>query len=261
MTPIERAGYIAHSMSKGYQNKLAKAQDLIGSHPDYAVSVSWGKDSIVLLHLVSQILSCVVALHGRYQNINEHIADTDRVRDAMLGRDDMAHVEYHEIAIAGEWDMFERAGGAFCIAKTDKQKEALQWWINNKWSAKANEAVLAHGCIGSFVGMRQDEARARRITIATKGNDYQKADGDKICLPIARWTGADIWAYIVTHDLPYLSIYDNSINGRERARSEFIFSGQSADALKRHGVWQDWERAYPAELGAWLARFPELNRI
>lgn len=260
MTPLERAGYIAHSMSRAYQSKLAKTQAQVASHPDYAVSISWGKDSVVLLHLSAQIHSDLVALHGRYTNPNEHIDDADRVRNLMFAREDMAHVDYSEIDIAGEWEMFERAGGAFNIAETEQQKAALKWWTARKWSGKAQTAVQEHHRNGSFVGMRQEESHARRMNIAKRGNDYQKKDGVNICLPLAHWTGKDIWAYIVTHDLPYLILYDQTMHGREKARSEFIFGGVAADAVKRHGAWEDWRRIYPKEFNAWLDKFPELDR-
>lgn len=256
---IERLGYLAHAQSQTYQNKVAKALELIVTHDDYAVSVSWGKDSIVLLHLCATVYPDITALHGRYGNINEHIADTDRVRDAMLAK--LPNVVYDEIPIAGEWDMFERAGGAFDIPATDRQKEAYKWWVDNKWSAKSAPALVERGKNGSFVGMRQEESHARRMTIAKRGKDYQKANGDNMCLPLAHWTGKDIWAYIFSHDLPYLTAYDNANTSRERVRSEFVFSGQSAEALKRHGVWQDWERCYPDEFSAWMAKFPELMRL
>lgn len=254
---IERLGYLAHAQTASYQSKVDKALALIASHDDYAVSVSWGKDSIVLLHLCATVYPNITALHGRYGNINEHIADTDRVRDAMLML--LPDIDYHEIPIAGEWDMFERAGGAFGIPVTDAQKQAYKWWVDNKWSAKSADALAKHGKNGSFVGMRQEESKARRMTIAKRGKDYTKANGDKMCLPLAHWTGKDIWAYIFSHNLPYLTAYDNANTNRERVRSEFVFSGQSADALKRHGVWQDWQKCYPNEFNAWMARFPELD--
>lgn len=255
---IERLGYLAHAQSPAFAKKVEQALALIATHPDYAVSVSWGKDSIVLLHLCATVYPNITALHGRYGNINEHIADTDRVRDEMLAR--LPQVIYDEIPIMGEWDMFERAGGAFGVPTTEQQKEAYKWWLDNKWSAKSPIALAKHNKNGSFVGMRQEESHARRMTIAKRGKDYQKANGDNMCLPLAHWTGKDIWAYIFSRDLPYLTAYDNANTSRERVRSEFVFSGQSADALKRHGVWQDWEQCYPDEFKAWLERFPELGR-
>lgn len=260
MTPIERAGCIAHSMTKGYQAKLAKTKALIASHPDYAVSASWGKDSCVMLHLAAQVHKDLLAVNGRFKNPNERVDDSDKVRDAMLARDDMFHVNYHEIEVMGEWEMFEMAGEAFTTPITDAHKKAFKAWQDD-FTTKMTEAVTSRGCVGTFVGLRQEESNNRRMNIAMRGDDYTKADGSKICLPIARWSGLDIWAYIVTHELPYLPFYDNSILGRERARSEFIFGSTIANTAKRHGVWEDWKLNYPKEFNAWMTRFPELQKV
>lgn len=259
MMPLERAGYIAHSMSRAYQSKLTKTQALIDSHPDYLVSTSWGKDSIVLLHVAAQVHDDLIAINGRYPNANERLSESDRVRDAILARDDMSHIKYHEVYVNGEWEMYERAGGGFDIPITKEQKEAQRWWANG-FTNNMSRAVYDNNRNGSFLGMRQDESHARRMNIAMRGNDYQKKDGTNICLPLAHWTGKDIWAYIATNNLPYLKLYDMSSCGRERTRSEFIFSTSAASAAKRHGVWEDWRKVYPQEFNAWLDKFPDLGK-
>lgn len=259
MIAIERAGYIAHSLSKGYQNKLAKTKALISSHPDYAVSASWGKDSGVMLHIAAQVHRDLLVVNGRFNNPNERVVDSDKVRDVMFARDDMSSVEYIEIEVMGEWEMFEMAGEAFTTPITDDHKKAFKAWQDD-FTNKMTDAVVSRGRAGTFVGLRQDESNNRRMNIAMRGDDYTKADGSRICLPIARWSGLDIWAYIVTHDLPYLPFYDNSIFGRERARSEFIFGSTIANTAKRHGVWEDWKVNYPNEFNAWVTRFPELQK-
>ena len=185
-----------------------------------------------MLHLAAQVLDNLLVVNGRFKNPNERVADSDRVRDSMLAREDMLSVQYIEIDVMGEWEMFEMAGEAFTTPITDAHKKAFKAWQND-FTTKMTDAVISRGRIGTFVGLRQDESNNRRMNIAMRGDDYTKADGSKICLPIARWSGLDIWAYIVTNDLPYLPFYDSSIFGRERARSEFIFGSAIANTAKR----------------------------
>ena len=58
------------------------------------------------------------------------------------------------------------------------------------------------------MGLRAEESRGRAASMRVHGEAYTYRDGQSRLLPIAKWRTADIWAYIVTHDLPWLSIYD-----------------------------------------------------
>lgn len=84
MDNLERVGYLAHTMSAAFKRKVAAAQELIAKHPDYGVSVSWGKDSVVLLHLAASVLDDCPALNVRYPHWAERLADHDRVRNETL---------------------------------------------------------------------------------------------------------------------------------------------------------------------------------
>lgn len=256
MTPLERAAYLARFARLG--GKLAAARRLIASHPDYAVSTSWGKDSIVLLHLAAKTIPGVRVLNARYPNPAERFRDMDAVRDAMLARPDMAGIVYREVDTPGEWEMYERAGG-FSSADTTEQRRAAKWW-KEEFTRNMSGAMDDLGCVGALLGLRAEESHARLMHVIVHGADYQRRDGLRFALPLARWTGADIWAYLTAHQLPYLRIYDEASSGRERARSGFVFATGGAGALRRHGVWDDWRRVYPQEFSAWMQRFPELDK-
>ena len=257
MRAIEKAAYIAKYalLSK----KTDKACALISDHPDYVVSTSWGKDSVVCLHLAATVHPHIPIINARYPNPAERFADMDVVRDKVLSRSDMQSVRYLEVDTPGEWEMYERAGGGFSQAETAIQREATKWWKDN-FTENMRKARDSFDCIGVFLGLRAEESHARRMNIAVRGNDYEQKSGDLIALPLANWKGCDIWSYIAAHDLPYLRIYDQATCGRERARSGFVFATGGAGAIRRHGVWDDWRRVYPQEFNAWLKRFPELDK-
>lgn len=259
MKPIDRARYLADYARPRMERLIGAAAQLIAAHPDYAVSTSWGKDSVVLLHLAAQVLPGLRVLNARYPNPAERFADMDRVRDRVLAREDMQGATYREVATPGEWEMYERAGGGFAQAETPAQREAARWW-KDKFTAHMGAAQAELGCNGAFLGLRAEESHARRMNILVRGDDYARADDTAICLPLARWSGADVWAYLVAHGLPWLRIYDEGSCARERARSGFVFATGGAGAIRRHGVWEDWRRVYPDEFRAWLHSFPELDK-
>jgi phosphoadenosine phosphosulfate reductase len=72
-----------------------------------------------------------------------------------------------------------------------------------------DSAAAELGIDGLILGMRADEARGRRANLASRGLIYRMVSGQIRCNPIGFWTGEDVWAYIVTYDIPYLPIYDD----------------------------------------------------
>lgn len=259
MDNLNKLAYHARYKTKPFIARLKYSADLIADHLDYAVSTSWGKDSIALLHIAAQINPHLCVINARYPNPAERFADMDCVRDLMLSRQDMQHVRYLEVDTPGEWEMYERAGGGFAQAETKQQLEAARWWKDN-FLINMGKALNDFGCSGVFLGLRAEESHARRMNVLVHGDDYQRKDGSKIALPIAKWSGDDVWTYIAKHDLPSLRIYDLASCGRERARSGFVFATGGAGAIRRHGVWEDWRWIYPEEFRAWVDRFPELDK-
>lgn len=256
MTPIERAGYLAYARSAGFARRVAAAGAVIAAHPDYAVACSWGKDSTALLHLAWSARPGVAAINARYSDA-ERLPDTDAVRDAALAR--LPGLRYAEASLPGEWEMYERAGGFFMDATNAAERAAVAWW-RARFVAGMGAAAGALGASGTFLGLRADESRARRLNLATHGDSYtRRGDGQAVALPLARWSARDVWAYLVLHGLPWLRMYD-AAQDRERARSAFCFATGGAGAIWRHGAWEEWRAAYPDHFAAWPRRFPEMAR-
>lgn len=254
MTSAERLGYLAHAATPAFQRRVDEARTLIAAHPGCAVSVSWGKDSVVLLHLAAHTLPRVAAINARYRP-EERLPDTDAVRDAVLAR--LPNVAYREAPCVGEWEMYERAG-FFVDPETPEQREAVRWWKEAFLEALA-EARRALGATGVMLGLRADESRARGMNYAVRGSSYLR-QGERVVTPLARWRGPDVWAYHVLHDLPWLHAYDAAPD-RERARSAFTFATGGAGAIRRHGAWLEWRAAYPTHFEGWLERFPAMRAL
>lgn len=257
MTLIERAGYLARSTTPAYLKRVRQSHELISQHPDYAVGVSWGKDSVVMLHMAYS-LGIRKAVHIRYYP-QDRFPDTDQVRDRVLAA--MPDMQYIEVACDGNWEMYEQLGRFIIEPETIEEKAILA-----EYEAKFGVAIAAGrdqlGATGMFAGMRADESRVRQLLTRTKGNDYETVDGRKTALPMAYWEGSDIWAYTVAHNLPWLRIYDFSpIGSRVRERSEpgFSVARGVGEKIRRRGGWQSWQAAYPDWWAVWVARWPEIR--
>ena len=132
--------------------------------------------------------------------------------------------------------------------------QAATAWFDRQFNAAFDAIKVA----GHIVGMRAGESQRRAWNILKRGVHYQRQDGRRMLLPLAGWSGKDVWAYTATHNLPYLRIYDHATYDRDRQRSEIAMSNPGSQRLHAHGEFQAWQMCYPAEFQAWCDRWPEL---
>lgn len=254
MTPMRRLAYLAHAQSNAHLRRVAEALHLIERHRGYGVCVSWGKDSIVLLHLALRALGGCVAVHARY-SIHEELPDIPIVRDSCLSSW-ASGAAYTEVPVWGDWELYERAGRFFLDASTPRERDLVKDF-KAQLDTAVTAALEAAGAEGKMLGMAAHESRGRAMNIARRGQSYTAAGQMPKLLPLAHWTSRDVMAYMLHHDLPLLRAYTDS-DDPERARSEVAFgviSASASDALRRHGVWDEWRRIYPDLWRDWQLRW------
>jgi 3'-phosphoadenosine 5'-phosphosulfate sulfotransferase (PAPS reductase)/FAD synthetase len=226
--------------------------ELMLAHPDYAVSVSWGKDSVAMLHAAAMTLGHVIAVHGRYSP-QEELPDIPLVRDAVLSvLGD--RITYIEVKVWGDWELYKRAGRFFWKPETSEDRALLRAWKDD-FVRTLEDAARQAGARGMMIGMCAHESKARRINIAMRGEAYQAKDRLPTLLPLARWSADDVCAYHAANGLPWLRIYDVAADPRT-ARSELSFATGGGDAIRRHGAFAEWEAAYPSLVREWAAVWP-----
>lgn len=191
MESREREAFLAYSHLPKFRRRVTEALDVIREALEIApscVSVSWGKDSIVMLHLCQQVKSNILAVsftHPERELISNY-AEIQSAYSRQFG------LNLRDIDIEGD----------HVPAKVVQQRLWEEYPVN-------------------FVGLRKEESDRRSIALAKYGLIHKYASGDKansyrVC-PIGWWNWQDIWAYICLHDLPYLKIYDQL--SRERGRT------------------------------------------
>lgn len=252
MTPIQQAAYLATALRADYLRRVdATIFRIKEAGAGYAVSVSWGKDSVVMLDLAVRALGKVVAVHGRYSE-NEELPDVPKTRDAVLARLGGA-VDYIEVPVWGDWEIFERAGRFFLAPETPEDRALLATWKREFVEAIEGAAQRA-GCCGMMIGMAGHESYGRKMNIAVRGDSYCASGRMPTLLPLSRWRADDVVAYHVANDIPWLKIYEMAEDPR-RARSEFAFAAGGGDAIRRHGAWEAWRIAYPDLYRRWVKRW------
>ena len=152
------------------------------------VAFSTGKDSSVIAH----------AVHARYPDVPILMVDSDNPY-RWTKADAEKWTAYIE-RMKWNFTAFKWAKSKVVAGKLDK--------LHASMFAELQEHAEARGWTQRIMGMRQEESHSRAMLVATKGDEYDYVDGGSALLPIARWTTNDVWAYIVTNDIPWLTVYD-----------------------------------------------------
>ena len=230
-----------HAKSSAHQRAVMYAIDginaLMRDAPRCYVSLSFGKQSIVLAHLAQSIAPNIPMFF---------LASTE------------TWSLYDYSAVVAEYQARFRPN--LTIVQTDRLADADDW----KSARDSGDHDLQHMCPrepwdGWLWGLAMDESPQRRMTLAqgvkqrnSHPTIFRYADGKLRGCPIMRWGIPDLAAYLVTHDLPLLNVYKKyGLTQRTTARITKKMARNSAMALARFS-------SGPA-LSSITNRFPEIK--
>lgn len=100
-------------------------------------------------------------------------------------------------------------------------------------------------CVGSYLGLRIQESRARRLNYIERGDFYRMNNGIWHCCPLSRWTTEDVFAYLLEHNVEINPCYFNN-----KLRSPFDIRLAWALPTPRgitEGDMEHIRRYYPAQ--------------
>jgi len=202
----------AWAETKEHQRALAEARRIIAQALKESrkpiVNFSGGKDSTVLVHLVLEQKPDVHVLHWDY------------------GRAFVPYPVHREIL-----RIAEQLGVQHLRVETSPLYRKLGRRARNVMGAhllgKLVPQLAEEGYDVQFIGLRAEESskRSRRIRSGRSVGAIREV------WPLASWRWLDVWAYIVTRGLPYLSLYDAraELVGYDRARFTTLFDPEFAD--------------------------------
>lgn len=185
-----------HARNRSYARALTFAEAgcraMLDAAPRSYVSLSFGKQSLVVAHMVFN-LAPSTPMFFLASDETWHLYDYADVIEAFLSRWPvrLTIVQTRRWADGETWKESRSAG--------DRD---LQTMVNrDEWD-------------GWFWGLSIDESRQRKLTLLSASRHdtphpaiFRYSDGKLRCCPIMRWTLNDLAAYISTHDLPLLNIY------------------------------------------------------
>jgi len=216
---LERSG----REGKAREEVIAFAQ----GGPCYA-SVSWGKDSTVLAHLVWRAVqegARIPLVHFRAEWWAN--PDCDLVRDAFLANH--PGLDYDEIVMRYDYAREVHAHRSLYLEDTFR------------------EAARRYG-ERHLMGLRKSESRTRGLRMMVFGTTTPKT-----CAPIGWWSTSEVYAYLALHDLPVHPAYACTLGGL-LDRDTLRVDGLAELKGEGHGR-REWERTYyGAEVQAIEAR-------
>ena len=197
-----RKAFLEWSKTEEYKQKVENAKKIIRYFLKFSkkpyVAYSGGKDSTVLLHLVLQEKEDVTVLHWDYGK--------------------------YYIPRSIEREIIENAkkiGAKNIIIETSKLYDKLKRNARSVFPRELYRRIIPkmakQGYDLAFIGLRAEESISRRKR--TK-NYFEEDFLITNCYPIRDFTWRDVWAYIVSNNLPYLKHYDiyGELIGYDKAR-------------------------------------------
>lgn len=202
---------------------------------DCYVSMSWGKDSVSVAHLVRQVEPTVPLVHGAWRKPGPVRCDasgvaysersgpeSDAVRDAFLS---VWPMPYDEVECSGA----------------------------SPWHAPIKSA---HGA-RRIMGIRAAESGTRAMSARMSGQITLNT-----CRPILHWTTDDVFAYLARHDLPVHAAYAMSMGGqreREHLRVDVLGGPEGVNFGRRAWELRYFRDVLPIALGGMQA--PDASEV
>lgn len=207
MDDLTIAGFRAHALLPAYRRRLDATMEMLRRELDETayVSFSAGKDSAVCAHLCHTVLPSIPMLMVD-PGCPTHWLEDERA-------------EWLSYSKAQLWNLrlfaWDKWAAVFGVQDAGAHRKLAHADMFSGLHTYADE----NGITTRVMGLRTEESRARATTVRHRGAVYDYVGGGRRILPIADWSWKDVWAYTVTNDLPWLSVYDH---GGPQARNGLI---------------------------------------
>ncbi len=213
MDDVWQETFLMHSKTYEFKEKVMVTNKVIEAalkrYPKTFVSFSGGKDSTVMLHLILNIENNTTVVHWDY------------------GRYYIPLSIYNEIM-----NIARVCGAKFLVKLTSSTYEQLgrnaQGILGKHFIGIEIPKLIKQGYRGCFIGLRAEESCKRKSWLKEVGFYEEDKRGIINIYPLKDWTWKDIWAYIISRKLPYLSFYDiyAPLQGYDKTRFVTLFDSE-----------------------------------
>jgi 3'-phosphoadenosine 5'-phosphosulfate sulfotransferase (PAPS reductase)/FAD synthetase len=238
---MNRAQFLAHAQTGRYRWCVESARHLCGEWlariKNPSVAFSGGKDSTVVLHIVRSIHPKCPA---HYSHPEYELDETRALLNATQNLCQYAYRNRH-----ADW---------FTAWENPSIIPDGVVWFDGKTSAAW---AVDNGIDGVAVGIRAEENAYRRIVIRKMGALFY-AWNKRIWQSwmIHNWTVEDVWAYILSNDVPYNQAYNRMDDANIPLKDQRIGPFANRRALDR-GQLTILRTVFPEQFNRFAATHPE----
>lgn len=252
MYQSDKQAYLLHAKLAPYQRRInaaiETAKEAISMSKKPLLSFSSGKDSVVLLDISVRAGFRGDLMFFKYGIISDVETPKENI-ELLRHYAEKYGLQYHILDCLGEVDCWEQCGRFILFPETPEEQRIFNR-TNMDFSRKSKEFCLENSVDLQLIGMRKAESARRKAMLNKKGSIYSVKSRDSLtCCPLSNLTSEDIWAYIFSNGLKYLSVYDYPYIDRRINRDEITMLYN--DALIRHGQIFHYKQMYP-DFFTWL---------
>lgn len=202
---VWRKAALIHASTRAFARRVQSAKDAVSRWLDQCerpcVSWSGGKDSTCMTHLV-----CVeMGLRDRVTVLSEkddldYPGEEQYVRDTAAAWGLRLQIVRPPVSPWG-WLLANRhalGAGSEMHARSSGLSKACFYGVMEAADRPFDGVAL---------GLRSDESATRRRVRDTRGRVYRLASGQVRCLPVADWSGLDVFAYAHSRGVALLPVY------------------------------------------------------
>lgn len=228
-----------------YQKAFQICEEYIAQYEHPYLSMSWGKDSILLLYILQQVKKDIKVI---FLNSGYALPDTYEIRDKLVDEWD---INYEEIQQDVDYiEMCQLIG--LPHERTASQQNKV---ITNIKKITLDDYAKKKGYDLCFWGIRADEAKKRQWLFKKNGYSVKTNDILKVH-PIIHFTLSDVWEFYYFLDIPVNQIYTkNKFLKKEQIRNTGWVSTDGADSGKI--MWLKYY--YPEYYNQLQAKFPQIR--
>ena len=194
------------NLDKMEQFSLGLIEKVLNEYDKPFVSCSFGKDSLVTVHLVHQIDDSIPVVWA-----NTRVCHPSVYKMYKYYRNKWNIIEAKTNTTF--WDIVNEYGWPIGARSTGSNKPVSECCKQLKKKPMAN---ASKGFDLEFNGMTAYESWTRYCRIKGDGiYKFVKSRGDngrQVCLPIAWWRVEDVWEYIDKYNIKYPEIYDQELD-------------------------------------------------
>jgi phosphoadenosine phosphosulfate reductase len=204
--------YAEYKKLKGFplEDKIMRARQLIAFEIKQSkktiVSCSWGKDSIVLLHLVREVCKNVMVV---FHNTLIEYPDTYEYRDLIIKKWKIKnYVETKPYKNMTFWKCVKKYGFPKFRQMASQGKQRTPKCCYYLKEKPAMDFIKLNKIDCEFLGLQASESMVRRLSFFREGEVFNsKKYKTRIVRPLMIWTDEDIWNYHKKFNIPKNTLY------------------------------------------------------